>query len=95
MSGGTGGPVWGHRRSSLGMQWVIREYEVEFGGVGVECGGIGVTSGVLGLILGLWGQVKGWGVGSRGVWDESGGAGGHIPMLNAKSLKNSEIWPKT
>ena len=43
------------------MQWVIREYEVEFGGVG----------------------------------DESGGAGGHIPMLNAKSLKNSEIWPKT
>ena len=54
------------------MQWVIREYEVEFG---VECGGIGVMSGVLGLILWLWGQVKGWGVGSRGVGDEFGGAG--------------------
>ena len=68
MSGGTGGPVWGHRRSSLGMQWVIREYEVEFGGVGVECGGIGVMSGGIGVDFGVMGASQGVGGWVKGCW---------------------------
>ena len=43
--------------------------------LGFSVGVLGQRLGVLGLILWLWGQVKGWGVGSRGVGDESGGAG--------------------
>ena len=60
----------------------------KFGGIGVKSGGIGVKSrgievdsGVIGARQGVGGWVQGW-------RDESEGAGGHIPMLNAKSLKN-------
>ena len=65
------------------------------GGVGAKSGGIGVKS--VGIGVNSWGievdsgvigaRQRGWGLGP-GVGYESVGAGGHIPMLNAKSLKN-------
>ena len=107
-SGGAGGCLgvqgveYGGAGGCLGVKWVGSGGAVGYLGVSrlnlgvlrLNLGVLGLSAGVLGLSLGLLRQVKGWGVGCRGVGDEFGGLGGHIPMQNAESLKNSEIWPK-
>ena len=89
------GVEYGAAGASLGVKSVGSRGAVGYLGVSrLNLGVLGLSSGILGLSLGLLRQVKGWGVGCRGVGDEFGGLGGHIPMQNAESLKNSEIWPK-
>ena len=89
------GIEYGGAGASPGVQWVGSGGAVGYLGVSrLNLGVLGLSAGVLGLSLGLLRHIKGWGVGCRGVGDEFGGLGGHIPMQNAESLKNSEIWPK-